>query len=60
MYYLAIRKCTYISNPVSPEIENFQMKIYGLDKLNQRQTCYHLSQRGEPSVGKGETLIIII
>ena len=37
----------------SPEVENFQMKIYypaenrTPDPLNQRQTCYHLSQRGE-------------
>ena len=43
----------YISNPPSPEVENFQMKIYhpagdrNPDLLNQRQTCYHLSQRGE-------------
>ena len=43
----------YISTPPSPEIENFQMKIYYLagdrtpDLLNQMQTCYHLSQRGE-------------
>ena len=52
MYNLAIRKCT--SPPLlAPEIENFQMKIdYPArdrtpDPLNQRQTCYHLSQRGE-------------
>ena len=37
---------------ISPEVENFQMKIYHLardrtpDPLNQRQTCYHQSQRG--------------
>ena len=43
----------YISTPPSPEVENFQMKIYYLaqdrtpDLLNQMQTCYHLSQRGE-------------
>ena len=43
----------YISTPPSPEVENFQMKIYSptgdctLDLLNQRQTCYHLSQHGE-------------
>ena len=43
----------YISTPPSPEVENFQMKIYDLTgdrtpyRLNQRQTCYHLSQRGE-------------
>ena len=41
----------YISTPSSPEVENFQMKIYDvagdwtLDPLDQRQTCYHLSQR---------------
>ena len=45
----------YISTPPSPEAENFQMKIYypagdrTPDLLNQRQTCYHLSQRGEPN-----------
>ena len=50
MYNLAIRNCT--SPPPNPEIENFQMKIHDLagdrtpDPLNQRQTCYHLSQRG--------------
>ena len=39
----------YISTPPSPEMENFQMKIYysagdwTLYPLNQRQTCYHLS-----------------
>ena len=43
----------YISTPPSPEVENFQMKIYypagdrTPDLLNQRQTCYHLSQPGE-------------
>ena len=43
----------YISTPPSHEVENFQMKIYypagdrTPDLLNQRQTCYHLSQRGE-------------
>ena len=43
----------YISIPPSPEVENFQMKIYypagdwTPDLLNQRQTCYHLSHRGE-------------
>ena len=43
----------YISTPPSLEVENFQMKIYYSagdrtpDMLNQRQTCYHLSQRGE-------------
>ena len=37
----------------SPEVENFQMKIYyptgdrTPDLLNHRQTCYHVSQRGE-------------
>ena len=37
----------------SPEVENFQIKIYypagdrTPDLLNQRQTCYHLSQCGE-------------
>ena len=43
----------YISIPPSPEVENFQIKIYypagdrTPNLLNQRQTCYHLSQRGE-------------
>ena len=43
----------YISTPPSSEVENFQMKIYypagnrTPDLLNQRQTWYHLSQRGE-------------
>ena len=46
----------YISSPPSPEVENFQTKIYypagdrTPDLLNQRQTCYHLSQRGEPTL----------
>ena len=48
----------YISTPPSPKVENFQMKIYypagdqTPDLLNQRQTCYHLSQHGElvPSI----------
>ena len=36
----------YISTPLSPEVENFQMEIYypagdpTPDLLNQRQTCY--------------------
>ena len=39
----------YISTPPSPEVENFQIKIYypagdwTPDLLNQRQTCYYLS-----------------
>ena len=43
----------YVSTPPNPEVGNFQMKIYYLagdrtpDLLNQRQTSYHLSQRGE-------------
>ena len=43
----------YTSTPPSPEVENFLMKIcYPAgdrtpDLLNQKQTCYHLSQRGE-------------
>ena len=52
MYNLAIRKCT--SPPIlAPEVANFQIKIYypardwTPDLLNQRQTCYHLSQLGE-------------
>ena len=42
-------KKVFISTPRSPEVENFQMKIYypagdrTLDLLNQRQTFYHLS-----------------
>ena len=49
MYNLAIRK-VYISTPPSPEVENFQIKIFVLigcrtpDLLNQRQACYCLSQ----------------
>ena len=48
----------YISTPPSPEVENFQIKIYHPagdwtpDLLNQRQTCYHLSQRGELGMWK--------
>ena len=40
----------------SPEVENFQIKIYypardwTPDLLNQRQTCYHLSQRGSNNI----------
>ena len=55
MYNLAIRKFTS-PPPPSPDVENFQIKIYypagyrTPDLLNQRQTCYHLSQRGEPNV----------
>ena len=47
MYNLAIRKCT------SPPLLALRLKIYyptgdrTLDLLNQRQTCYHLSQYGE-------------
>ena len=43
----------YISTPPSPKVENFQIKIYypagdwTPNLLNQRQTCYHLSQRSE-------------
>ena len=43
----------YIFTPPSPEVENCQMKIYYTaedrtpDLRNQRQTGYHLSQRGE-------------
>ena len=43
----------HISTPPIPEVENFQIKIYypagdrTQDLLNQRQTRYHLSQRGE-------------
>ena len=46
----------YISTPPSSEVENFHMKIYypagdrTPDLLNQRQTSYHLSQRGELNV----------
>ena len=45
----------YISIPPSPEVEKFQLKIYypagdrTPDLLNQKQTCYHLSQHGEPT-----------
>ena len=47
----------YISTPPSPEVENFRIKIYypagdrTPDLLNQRQTCYHLNQRGDHSTG---------
>ena len=51
MYNLAIRKCT------SPLLLALRLEIFKLkfnpagdrtpDLLNQRQTCYHLSQRGE-------------
>ena len=43
----------YISTPPSPKVENFQMEIHypardrTPDPLNQKQTCYHLSQCGE-------------
>ena len=43
----------YIFTPPSSEVEHSQIKICyliedrTLDPLNQRQTCYHLSQRGE-------------
>ena len=43
----------HISTPPRPKVENFQMKTYypagdrTPDLLNQRQTCYHLSQHGE-------------
>ena len=43
----------YIFTPPSPQVENFEMKIYypagdrTPDLLNQKQTCYHLSQCGE-------------
>ena len=46
----------YNSTPPSPEVENFQMKIYyptgdrTPDLLNQRQACYHLNQRGELNI----------
>ena len=52
MYNLAIRKCT--SPPLlAPRLNIFKLKfttppgIKSPDLLNQRQTCYHLSQRGE-------------
>ena len=53
IYNLVIRKCIS-PPPPSPEVENFQMKIYypAGDRttypLNQRWTCYHLSQHVEP------------
>ena len=43
----------YVSTSPSPEVENFQIKIFcpagdrTPDLLSQRQTCYHLSPRGE-------------
>ena len=52
MYNLTIRKCT--SPPLlAPSLKIFLMKTYHPtgdripDLLNQRQACYHLSQRGE-------------
>ena len=54
MYKLAIKNVH--AHPSSPEVENFQMKIYypagdrNPDQLNRRHTCYHLSQRGERSL----------
>ena len=54
MYNLAIRKCT--SPPLlAPRLKIFKWKfvtplgIQTPDLLNRRQTCYHLSQRGELS-----------
>ena len=50
MYNLAIRKCT------SPPLLALRLKIYypardqTPDLLNQRQTCYHLSQHGKLAV----------
>ena len=54
MYNLAIRKCTS-PPPPSSEVENVQIKIdpagdWIPDLLNQRQICYHLSQRGELTI----------
>ena len=46
----------YISTPPSPEVEKFSNENLlpagdrTPDLLNQRQTCYHLSQRGEPTI----------
>ena len=59
----------YVSTPPSPEVENFQTKIYDLagdrtpDPLNQRQTCHHLSQRGKYSINSkfmksGHTMLV--
>ena len=51
MYNLAIRKCT--TPPLlAPKLKIFKKRYYPagdrtLDLVNQRQTCYHLSQRGE-------------
>ena len=42
----------YISTPLSSFVENLDMEFFCLagdrtpDPLNQKQTCYHLSQRG--------------
>ena len=56
----------YISTSPSAEVENFQIKIHNLvgdrtpDLLNQRQTCYHLIQRGELIILKIMMIIIIM
>ena len=53
MYCGRVWKLIQTCDVQSSEVENFQMKIYypsgdrTPDLLNQRQTCYHLSQRGE-------------
>ena len=56
----------YISTPPSPEVENFHIEIYypagdrTSDLLNQRQTCYHLSQRGELNYKMLQSLILYL
>ena len=49
MYNLAIRKCTS-PPPLAPRLKIFKLKFTTPDLLNQRQTCYHLSQRGEHEI----------
>ena len=50
----------YVSTPPRPEVENFQIELYypagdrTPNLLNQRQTCYHLSQRGELMTKSGK------
>ena len=62
MYNLASRKCT--SPPLlAPKLKNFKWKFtihWTPDLLNQRQTCYHLCQRGELNVGSVELSIIVL
>ena len=59
MYSLSIRKCTSPSL-LAPRLK-IQIKFYypagdrTTDLLNQRQICYHLSQRGEQNINVNPT-----